>query len=173
MESNYFFQKTLGEIYDRAVENYLSGQQNPQGFFNETELKFLRKHGLSVMDIFDFVEDFCSGGDPDKATFLMVTNIRRSYFIIEQNRKFSQRILEEKQLPLREDELEGIPWLPRIIAKAKAKLRGEMEPSIMYCCGGDRRFLKEFDVHPADFLQLVWQTNGDEQKILQFLRTSK
>ena len=170
MSSNYSFQNALGELHDRAVARYNAGQQSPKGFFNQSELDFLKHHGLSIMDVFDFVEDFSRGGEPDRATFLLVSSIRRSYFNIVQGRKFSQRILEEKDLPLRDDELGGIRWLPRIIAKAKAKLRGEMEPSIMYCCGGDRGFLSQHDIHPADFLQLVWHTDGDEQAILDFVK---
>jgi hypothetical protein len=43
----------------------------------------------------------------------------------------------------------------------------------MYGCGGDRRFLKEHDIHPADFLRMVWATEGDHGKILTFVRNTK
>jgi len=43
----------------------------------------------------------------------------------------------------------GIEWLPRIIPKTKAKLRGELR-DLMYCCGGDRRFFQAHSIHPAN-----------------------
>jgi len=60
--------------------------------------------------------------------------------------------------------------LPRLIEKAKAKLRGEMPPELMYCCGGDRAFLREHGIHPADFLREVWAAGDDTKKILQYVR---
>ena len=30
----------------------------------------------------------------------------------------------------------------------------------MYSCGGDRNFFRTHDIHPAEFLTLVWR-NGD------------
>lgn len=38
------------------------------------------------------------------------------------------------------DELSGLPYLPRLIAKARAKLAGSMGDDIIYCCENDRRF---------------------------------
>ena len=65
--------------------------------------------------------------------------------------------------------LGGYAWLPRIIAKARAKLRGEMPPDLMYSCGGDRRFLKSIGADPADFLQQVWEAGDDDQNILDYV----
>jgi hypothetical protein len=63
-------------------------------------------------------------------------------------------------MPAKTDTAKGIEWLPRIIPKAKAKLKGELPPSLMYCCGGDRRFFKAHDILPSEFLGVVWR-NGD------------
>jgi hypothetical protein len=63
-------------------------------------------------------------------------------------------------MPAKKDSVKGIEWLPRIIPKAKAKLRGELPDSLMYCCGGDRRFFKANNILPAEFLSIVWR-NGD------------
>ena len=35
--------------------------------------------------------------------------------------------------------IDGIAWLPRILVKARLKLRGEMPADLMYGCGGDRQ----------------------------------
>ncbi len=73
-------------------------------------------------------------------------------------------------LPAKDAELEGIPWLPRLIDKAEAKLRGEMPADLMYDCGGDRQFFKKHDRHPADFLRVTWAAKGDARKILRYVR---
>ncbi len=67
-------------------------------------------------------------------------------------------------------QLGGIEWLPRIIEKAQAKLRGEMPPELMYGCGGDRAFLREHGIHAADFLREVWAAGNDTGRILDFVR---
>jgi len=53
------------------------------------------------------------------------------------------------------------------MAKARAKLRGEMPPEIMYGCGADRPFLRKLGIHPAEFLQIVWDAGHDDQKIIE------
>jgi hypothetical protein len=79
-------------------------------------------------------------------------------------------VTDADALPPKTEELDGIPWLPRIIAKAGCFLKGGLCHEIMYGCGGDRRFLKEHDIHPADFLRVVWGTEGDKEKMLAFVR---
>ena len=39
----------------------------------------------------------------------------------------------------------------------------------MYCCGGDRAFLKKVNIHPADFLRYVWAAHDDDQKIVGYV----
>ena len=63
----------------------------------------------------------------------------------------------------------GIEWLPRLILKAKAKLRGELPPSLMYCCGGDRAFFQKHDVLPAEFLAMVWRNEQNDAAIVDWL----
>jgi hypothetical protein len=60
--------------------------------------------------------------------------------------------------------------LPRLIAKARAKLRGEMPPDLMYCCGGDRAFLNKVGIHPADFLRTVWSARDDDRKVIDWVK---
>ena len=74
-------------------------------------------------------------------------------------------------LPTFGDELGGMAYLPRILRKARAKLRGELDPDIMFCCGGDRKFLREHGgIHPADFLRQVWAAGDNDMKIVEFVR---
>ena len=72
-------------------------------------------------------------------------------------------------MPAKTDAVRGIEWLPRIIPKAKAKLRGELPSSLMYCCGGDRRFFKTHDILPAEFLSLVWRHEHADAAIIDWV----
>ena len=78
--------------------------------------------------------------------------------------------MQADELPARDAELDGIPWLPRILQKARNKLRGENCPGIMFGCGGDRRFLSQHDLHPADFLRVVWSAGDRDERVLHFVR---
>ena len=87
-----------------------------------------------------------------------------------QKRQISENQITPTDLPSREEQLEEISWLPRIIMKAKAKLRGELHPDIMFCCQGDMNFLANHDIHPADFLRVVWASNDDDQKVADYVK---
>ena len=63
-------------------------------------------------------------------------------------------------------------WLPRIIAKAQAKLRGEMSSDIMFGCGGDRAFLRKVGIDPAQFLRVVWNAGDDLEHIVEYVKIS-
>ena len=75
--------------------------------------------------------------------------------------------LAEAEMPAKTDAVKGIEWLPRIIPKAK--LRGELPDSLMYCCSGDRRFFSDHDIHPAEFLSLVWRNEKNAAAIIDWV----
>jgi Domain of unknown function (DUF5069) len=77
--------------------------------------------------------------------------------------------LEETKLPSKDDQVRGIRWLPRLIPKTRAKLRGELPASLMYCCGGDRRFFKQHDILPAEFLAVLWRHVDDDEAIVEWV----
>jgi hypothetical protein len=140
--------------------------------FGKSEREFLASIGATTQEIFDFVEDTFLGGEPGVETALLVTAVRRDYFLYIQKGVPSGNLIDMDRLPAKGAELEGIEWLPRIIEKAKAKLRGEMPPELMYDCGGDRAFLREHNIAPADFLREVWAAGDDTKRILEFVRRS-
>ena len=90
--------------------------------------------------------------------------------LFEQKGLANPQEIRPDELPPKRATLTGIPWLPRIIKKATCFLEGALCHDIMYGCGGDRHFLREHRLHPADFLQAVWLADGDDQKILSFMR---
>jgi hypothetical protein len=162
---NFNYQKELVQIWEKAVKLYQKGNTEAENFPISDDLPFLNNIGLNKMDIFDYVEDWICEGTPDLATFLLIHDIRRDFFIEEQKGIHSKKKLRSKDLPGKHEEIEGIVWLPRIIPKARAKLRGELPTETMFCCGGDRAFLQKNDIHPVEFLRIT-QKAGDQDEII-------
>lgn len=167
---NYSYIAKLEKIWRRGVERYKSGETNAEDFFDPEDAAFIHAIGASEQEVFDFVEDFARGGEPDFGTFAVLQHIRRTYFLEEQGAKGSDSVINPDALPEKSDELNGIRWLPRLIEKGKAKLRGELHPSVMFGCGGDRGFFKEHNIHPADFLRKIWEFDGDRDKIAKWVK---
>lgn len=166
---HYDFHREFRAIYDKACRLYQSGKRDPGEFFTKLELAFLASIGSRAQVMFDYAEDADSYGEPDFDTALMIELVRRNYFLLVQRSEPSAVVLAEASMPAKADEVRGIAWLPRLIPKARAKLRGELPQNLMYCCGGDRRFFKERDIHPAEFLQVVWQFGEDDKAIVDWV----
>lgn len=175
MNDPYTWATQFGELFDRCARRFRQGDRRFENWLERADVEFLSSIGCRPREIFDFVEDHCGadGGEPSRETALLVTAVRREYFLSVQKGVPSGRMTPMGDLPPKPAQLEGIPWLPRIIAKAEAKLRGEMDPEFMYGCGGDCAFLARHHLHPADFLRVVWETGGDPQRILEFVRTGR
>ena len=123
-------------------------------------------------EFFDFVEDYCEEGEPSLSTTLLVAAARRDYFLSVMNGAPGTARLTRDDIPGFGEELHGIAYLPRIIAKARAKLRGELDPDLMYGCGGDRNFLSKIGgVHPADFLRQIWSAGDDDHAIASWVKS--
>ena len=154
------------ELFDRCVAAYRQGRHDHATYYQPADLAFLAEIGCKPREFFDFVEDFCEEGVPAVSTALLVAAVRRDYFLAVQHGQPSDRLVTRDDLPTFGDELAGIPYLPRILTKARAKLRGELDPDLMFGCGGDRKFLRTHgDIHPADFLRQVWSAGDDDQKL--------
>jgi hypothetical protein len=167
---NYNWAKNFGELFADALDAYRGGRHDAGSMFGKAQREFLDAIGATPQEIFDFVEDTFHGGEPGVETSLLVAAVRREYFLSVQKARPSTRVIDMDALPPKSAELDGIEWLPRIIEKAKAKLRGEMPPELMYGCGGDRAFLREYGISPADFLREVWAAGDDSARILDFVR---
>jgi hypothetical protein len=166
---HYEFQKTFHTIYDKAVELYAKGQRGADTFFTTEEKAFLSANGLTPQHIYDYAEDHNNYGEPGYDLALGIEFIRRDYFSLNQHGKPSGVVLDETKMPAKTDSVRGVEWLPRIIPKAKAKLRGELPPSLMYCCGGDRIFFKTHDINPVEFLGVVRQNENNDKAIVEWV----
>ena len=164
---NYAWHQRFRELYDKALVKYGNDHRQLSSFFTPREVGVLRSFGAKPMELFDYAED---SSDLDPETALLITAVRRDYFLVEQGGKWSEKTVAADKLPAKDAQLSGIAWLPRLIEKAKARLRGELPDEIMYCCRGDRRFFQAHDLHPADFLRYVWAAKANPQKIVDYVK---
>lgn len=161
------------ELFRRCLEAYQGGNTDFMSYYSEDDLGFLSSIGYKPRELFDFVEDLADEGVPAESTALLVAAVRRDYFLVAQNGEASSHEVTKDSLPSFGEEFDGIAYLPRIITKAMAKLKGELHPDVMFSCGGDRKFLRENgNINPADFLRHIWSADGDPQKMADFVRAS-
>ena len=166
---HYNYQKDLQALWEHGVARYREGIGNADEMFDAGQKRFLASIGQSAQEFFDYAEDYVVSGEPGLGDVAAVADVRRAYFLEVQKGEASDVQLNPDSLPPKPQEMHGVPWLPRIIKKAHAKLRGEMHPSIMYGCGGDRHFLSTHDIHPAELLRITWQHEGDDEAIAQWV----
>ena len=161
------------ELFRRCLTAYQNGNKEFMDYYSEDDLKFLAEIGYKPRELFDFVEDLADEGAPSESTALLVASARRDYFLTVQDGVASDHEISRDDVPSFGDELGGIAYLPRIITKGSAKLKGELDPDIMFGCGGDRKFLSDHgNINPADFLRHLWAAAGDDSKIAAFVRQS-
>jgi len=168
--NHYNWTDTFKELYKVALGKYGEGNRQVETYFDKSELGFLASIGCRAMEVYDFAED---SGDLSFETALLITAARRDYFLTKQKGQWSDQQLRFEDFPAKTDAIDGIEWLPRIILKAEARLRGELPANLMYCCGGDRAFLKRMNIHPADFLRFVWSASKDVSKIVGYVKASQ
>jgi len=163
---NNHWESRLSELWHTALARYRKGRTSPRSLFEPDEDAFLREIGCSAQELFDFVEDHEGWGEPDLDVVLAVQRIRHRYL---------HEVLQGRppgppppagSLPAKTDAVRGIAWLPRLIVKARLKLRGEVPPELMYGCGGDRPFLRKAGMSLAEFLQLTWDSGDDDNALV-------
>jgi Domain of unknown function (DUF5069) len=167
--NHYEFAQRFKALYDKAVGLYGQGRRDAGKYFTADESTWFAANGLTAQYMYDYAEDHEAGGEPGYDLALGIEAVRRDYFLNVQGGKPSKTVLDEAKLPPKTDAIKGIEWLPRIIPKAKAKLRGELPASLMYCCGGDRRFFKAANILPWEFLSVVWRNEKDDSAIVDWV----
>lgn len=168
--SDFNWDTTFSRLFARCLDRYKDGDTDYSRYFGKEDLAFLFSIGYKPREFFDFVEDFADEGVPAPTSAALVASVRRDYFAVIQKGQLSDREVANDDLPGREEELGGFVWLPRILVKARAKLRGELHPDTMYSCGGDRAFLRRHDIHPADFLRIVWAAGDNDAAVAEYVK---
>ena len=166
---NQDWEDMFRQLFDRAVTTYEAGTRELDLLFSREDSDFLASIGATPQEIYDFVEDWSDDGEPTPDVIRQITGVRREYFLSEQNGKHSSRIVASASLPSPQAFLGEHRWLPRIIEKARAKLRGELPPDIMYGCGMDRPFLRRINIHLSEFLRVVWKAGDNREEILEYV----
>ena len=160
-------------VYDRALSAFRSGRSSVATLCDSADTAFLLSSGCSVQELYDFVEDAVDYGEPDLETVLDVQRIRRDYFLGVLRGEWTGQVVPMSALPLKTDAVDGIAWLPRLIVKARLKLRGELSPDTMYGCGGDRPFLRRMGLTLPGFLELVRDCGEDNLAIVEAVKGSR
>lgn len=165
----YDWTQKISLLYKKAVRQYQAGGRDPEAFFTEEELETLAAVGAKPIELYDYAEDAHA---LDWETALLILAARRDYFLNVQQGRYpaKKQNLTVGDFPEKDAELDGIPWLPRLILKAQTRLRGELPRELMYGCGGDRAFFKKHHLHPADFLRFIASMDGDERKVVDYVR---
>lgn len=164
------WQNVFSTLLNLAVEKYRAVQRGSATYFTPEQTEQLAAIGHRPQELYDFAEDFVNDGVPTPETALGIATVRHDYFLQVMGGKFTGTQVSMDDLPPKDKAVDGIAWLPRLIVKAKAKLRGEMPPDLMYCCGGDRRFFKENNIDPVEFLHATWMADGDDQFVIDFVK---
>ena len=138
--------------------------------FAAADVAFLATIGCTAQELFDFIDDFLGYGEPDYATTLAVQAIRREYFLRVMQGQGTGKVAKMADLPAKLAAVDGIAWLPRLIVKARLKLRGEMPPDLMYGCGGDRPFLRGVNLTLPQFLELVRDAGDDDRQVIEAVK---
>ena len=156
-------------LYNHAVAAYAGGRRGAETFFDAEQLRWLAANGITPQAMYDYAEDDVAQGEPGYDHALAIELVRRDYFLNVQAGVASRVVADPETWPGKGEAVEGIEWLPRILPKVRAKLRGELPASMMYGCGGDRRFFKTHDILPAEFLALAWRHENDDAAIIAWV----
>lgn len=162
------------ELYARCASAYQVGNFDYTKDYSAQDLDFLKSIGYKPREFFDFIEDYIDEKEPSPTTALLIAAVRRDYFLVQQHGIASDKTITRDELPSFGEEMDGIPYLPRILTKARGKIRGELDPDIMFGCGGDRNFFsKNGHIEPADFLRHVWAAGENDQKIVDWVKNPR
>ncbi|MFN0128891.1 MAG: hypothetical protein ACKV19_19645 [Verrucomicrobiales bacterium] len=171
--TRFTWQDPFLALFDRCLARYRAGEADWTTYYSEADLGFLASIGYQPREFFDFVEDYGDGAPLPAAAALLVASARRDYFLVVQGGRASGTFLPADRLPAKSDaSLGSRPYFARLLKKARLKLRGELDPEIMFGCGGDRNFLMECDIHPADFLRHVWAAGDDDAKVVAMVESA-
>jgi len=160
------------DLFKRCIKRYKNGDKDYANYYDDEDMSLLVSMGYRTREFFDFVEDYCEEGEPSISTALLVAAVRRDYFAVVMERRVRKPTVNRENIPSSGEDFDDIHYLPRILAKARGKLKGELDPDIMFGCGGDRKFLRENGNIPmADFLRRVWAAGDDDAEVAEWVKS--
>ncbi len=129
---NQNWQQQFHELFFTGVKRYEAGRQSPETMFEKNEVAFLESIGCSALEMFDFCDDYVRWGDVIYEHVEEIQAVRLDHFQNTLNRQPAEHRMAINEFPAKSAEIEGIPWLPRLITKARAKLAGNLPADLMY-----------------------------------------
>lgn len=139
---HYNYHKRLQEIWTKAVDLYSQGFRDPDFFFNEIEIRFLKSIGSRSKELVDDAEEFERWREPDFTAIALIQDIRRAYYFDVQSGLGEHQRLESKTCLYPPPESNLSPELTRVSLKSKHKLAGTLGSNTMYSSYCDRYFSK-------------------------------
>ena len=161
---------SLAAIHQEASRIYDLGTRSPAAIISAESMAWILGYGLSRQFVFDCVDDLARYGEPCLEDFIAMALQRAAWHAARPPGGVAPAILTEPELPPKSEAFAGIPWLPRIVRKARAFLEGNLCDEIMYGCAGDRAFLKKFGLTLPEFLALSQREDFDLASIRHYLR---
>ena len=155
------FHSRFRPLWDSAVGRYRAGKRGAGNLFTPDETAQLASLGMTAQELYDFAEDQVNYGEPSYETAASISEVRFAYFREKLGGKPTGKVGTMESLPPKSEEVDGIRWLPRLMAKSRLKLRGEMPSDLVYGCGGDRGFFQEHGIAAEEFLKAVWRFEDD------------
>ena len=96
------------KLFRCCVEKYKSGERDFMSYYTQGDITFLESIGCKPRELFDFVEDLVDEGAPSESTALLVTAVRRDYFLVVQNGELSSKEITSADLPTFGEALSGL-----------------------------------------------------------------
>jgi hypothetical protein len=126
------WRKKFRELFFAGVDRQQHGGQSPATMFEPDEVAFLESIGCTAQELFDFADDYVHFGDVNYDDAEAIQSVRFDFFKNHLNAQPASRAMSMDEFPAKSAEVDGIPWLPRLITKARAKLRGDLPADLMY-----------------------------------------
>ena len=126
------WRKQFHNLFFNGVERHKEDRQSPEAMFEGDEPAFLESIGCSTQEMFDFCDDYVGWDDVIYEHIVELQGVRLDHFKNGLNSQPAIRRMEMHEFPLKDAEVEGIAWLPRLIVKARAKLAGQLPADLMY-----------------------------------------
>ena len=126
------WRKKFRELFFAGVDRQQHGGQSPATMFEPDEVEFLESIGCTAQELFDFADDYVHCGDVNYDDVEAIQSMRFDFFKNHLNAQPASQAMSMDEFPTKSAEVDGIPWLPRLIVKARAKLRGDLPADLMY-----------------------------------------
>jgi hypothetical protein len=160
---HYTFSATFRAVHERAAARVAKGGATAANLLDAADVAFLAANGITAQHLFDYVDDLANYGEPSFDHAHGIELVRRDYFLNAQDGRPSSITLDVAAMPAKSATVRGISWLPRLLPKARAKLRGELPPAdAARLASAELRALLPSNAEGVPVLDLVFLGMGED-----------